>query len=145
MIADEMIGEPELEIEIRTLMNRIPPAQPFFVDQRGVKTIKTFEFFRHVSGVERVLDLAQRGVTGLVEKILVAKEPLSQIFFQRLFETKLLCEAQSEPIEPVTNIAREQFVSALAREHDRHAALSRRCRKRHRASAVSLFHGGLAA
>src|SRR5215813_4186167 len=125
-------------------MYRMPPAQSLFVDQRVVQAVETLQFVNYVRRIEGVLDLAQRGVIGLVEKVRVAEEPLSQLFFQRLLETKLLRAAQSKPIEAITNVAGEQFVSAFAREHDRHTALPRRRRKRQRARVVSLFHRRLA-
>src|SRR5947199_4139605 len=109
MIGDEMIGEPKLEIEIRTLMYRMPPAQSFFVDQGVVKAIETLELFNYIGRIERVLHLAQRGLIGLVEEVLVAEKFFPPLFFQRLFETELLRAAKSEPIEAITNITGKQF------------------------------------
>src|SRR5215212_7086422 len=121
-------------------MNGMPPAQSFLVDQRVVKAIETLEFFGDVPRVESILYLAQCCLIRLVEKVPVTKNLFSQLLFQRLLETKLLRAAQSEPIEAITHIAGEQFVSALTRQDHRHAALPRCRRKRHRASVISLLH-----
>src|SRR4051794_18853892 len=114
MIGNEMIREPELEIEIRTLVNEMSIFQSLFVDERKVKAVEFIETVVESFRVEGRPELTKGIMLRFVKQRRIAPEFFSQLVFQQRLEIVLLLRPQTELIETVTDIAREQLVCSFA-------------------------------
>src|SRR5690349_15180777 len=118
VIRDQMIREPEFEIEIRTLVNKMPALQSLFVDDGKVKAVKFIERVVESRGIERRPELTKRIMLRFVKQRRVTPEFFSQLVFQQRLEIVFLLCAQAELIETITDVAGKQLVCSFAGKDD---------------------------
>jgi len=142
MVAEQVVGDAQLEVDVGALVRGVPAAHPGAVHRRAVEAVVAGRVGRQFRCVEGIGQLAEGRVVALVEEIRIAPQRLAQLrlapaVLVQQFRGLRACRAHG--VEAIADVAGEQFVGALAREHHLAAAGPHRLGQRVRAGVVALL------
>src|SRR6266849_9084451 len=112
-----MVGQAQLEVDVRPLMQGMPATQFGGVDQRLAAAVETLEMSNQRRRVEGSLDVLKACIISLVKKRGVAPQMCAQLALQLALQAQIFnCFHPLLLIKTVTDVAAEQLIGALAGE-----------------------------
>src|SRR5215510_4256141 len=144
MIRNQVIRQTKLEIEIRSLMYKMPVSQSLFVDDLKIHTLKIIKQFIDAVRIERVLRLSEVILIDFIKQIFVAPQSISEFLLHDRVKIVPLRISETQLIETVANVSGKHLVRDFARQHHRNSATPGSLRKSHRTGVISFFDRTLA-
>jgi hypothetical protein len=83
VVAEQVVGETELEVEVGPLVQDVPPGEPAEIDQRPAQAVEGVHPVPHVLGVQRPTGLTELAESLPVGQSRIAPQPAAELLLGR--------------------------------------------------------------